>query len=337
MIKKMIKAVAASILKWRHRLGTRMQAHHLFRYDENVFVSNSGSCERNDKTKFSRVGEITMAYHVIEKGMTMPKRRYGFGHDAVQHLIWLIEVFERDFGSGEKMIDHAVGVVKEYLDMHKAADFDFTVDEPFWERVRTFCDGHKEIPPCKQLHITDKEFFAHVNSPFPEFAASRHTCRHYSGELPLETVKEAVELAMTAPSACNRQHVRVHCVSSHEKRDVIYTLQNGNRGFGQDADKLLVITSDLNCLRWNEERNDIYTNAGMFLMNLCYALHYYKVAHCILNWSVGPDADKKMHALLNIPDNERIAALVACGPMPAEADIAASPRKDFNDVFINHE
>ena len=322
-----------------HRLHfivhNRCNIKALYNYDFCLFKRHAGSC--GQATKNSRVAEIVMSYHVIEKGLTMPRRRLGFGHDAVLHLMWLVDGFERDFGCREKMVNHAVGVIKEYLVMHEAAGFDFSQDEPFWARVRTFCDGHKEIPSCKQLHITADEFFAHVKAPFPEFAASRHTCRHYAGVLPLETVKKAVELAMTAPSACNRQHVRVHCVSSHEKRDVIYTLQNGNRGFGHDADKLLVITSDLNCLRWHEERNDIYTNAGMFMMNLCYALHYYKVAHCILNWSVGPESDKKMHSLLGIPDNERIAALMACGPMPTEADIAASPRKDFSDVFFNHD
>ena len=319
----------------------RMFAHDrrmvgkLFNYDKKVFLTYAGSLEATSKC--SRISEIVMGYHVLEKGLTMPRRRLGFGHDAVLHLIGMVNAFERDFGMGEKMVNHAIGVVKQYLAIHEETGYDFNVDSEFWVKVKEFAASHVDIPVCPQLHITADEFFAHTNAPFPEFAASRHTCRHYAGVLPLETVKKAVELAMTAPSACNRQHVRVHCVSSHEKRDVIYTLQNGNRGFGRDADKLLVITSDLNCLRWNEERNDIYTNAGMFMMNLCYALHYYKVAHCILNWSVGPESDKKMHSLLGIPDNERIAALIACGPMPTEVDIAASPRKDFSDVFFNHE
>ena len=49
---------------------------------------------------------------------------------------------------------------------------------------------------------------------------------------------------MTAPSACNRQYVRVHSVGDIEMKKAILSLQNGNRGFGENADKLLVVTAD---------------------------------------------------------------------------------------------
>lgn len=307
----------------------------VFNYDCELFRKYSGSCGR--ATKNSRIAEIVMGYHVIEKGLTMPRRRLDFGHEAVLHLIALVEKFEQNFGYGDKMVDYAVGVLKEYLRIHEESGFDMSRNLIYWNRVREFATHHANVPSCHQMHMMRTQFFADNEAPFPKFATSRHTCRHFNGELPLQTVEAAVKLAMTAPSACNRQHVRIHCVSSHEKRDVIYTLQNGNRGFGKDADKLLVVTSDLNAIRWNEERNDIFTNAGMFMMNLSYALHYYKVAHCILNWSVSPESDRRIHELLSIPENERVVALFACGSMPDEVDIAASPRKEFKDIFTNHD
>ncbi|MBO7684179.1 MAG: nitroreductase family protein, partial [Kiritimatiellae bacterium] len=132
------------------------------------------------------------------------------------------------------------------------------------------------------------------------------------------------------------QHCRVHVVASPELRDRLFALQGGTRGFGQDADKALVVTADLSAVRWGWERHDAYTNGGIFVMNLCYALHYHGVAHCILHWSVSPEADREAHALLGIPQNEAIVQVVACGTPPDEFDVAASPRRAADELMTWH-
>lgn len=277
------------------------------------------------------VAKITMGYHVLEKGITMPRRHLDFGHAAVENLIELVETFEKRFPEGDGQVDHAIGCIKEYLQIHQDAGFDQKGD--YWARIRAFCAVHPHPAAACQRKCSRDEFYKDLNEAFPVFAASRHTVRHYSGTVPVGEIKRAVELAMTAPSACNRQYVKVYCISDHAKRDAIYALQNGNRGFGADADKLLVVTADLSGVRWAEERNDAYTNAGVILMNLSYALHYGKIAHCVLNWSVRRQSDREAHAILGIPENEVIAALVACGNAPEELLVASSPRKPIGKVF----
>lgn len=303
----------------------------LFSYDRKRFVRHAGAF--NPDSREASVARIIMAYHVLEKGITMPRRHLDFGHSAVLNLIELIERFEIKFGSGEPQVDHAIGCVKEYLDIHKKESFDTSRDEVYWNRVKTFCTARITIPSSKQLSITREQFFANNDAPFPIFAISRHTSRHYEGVVDVERIKSAVRLAMSAPSACNRQYVKVYCVSNHKTRDRIFELQNGNRGFGADADKLLVITADLHGNCWAEERNDLYTNAGIFIMNLAYSLHWHKIAHCILNWSVIPSSDISAHQLLSIPENEIITMLIACGNAPTHFSIAASPRKELSEVF----
>ena len=277
------------------------------------------------------VAKIIMGYHVLEKGITMPRRHLDFGHVAVENLICLVEEFEKHFPDGDEQVDHAIGCIKEYLQIHQRAGFDIVGD--YWVRIQVFCEAHSHVETACQRTSSRDEFYKDINEPFPSFAASRHTVRHYSGSVPVDEIKRAVELAMTAPSACNRQYVKVYCLSDHAKRDEIYALQTGNRGFGADADKLLVVTADLSGIRWIEERNDAYTNAGIFLMNLSYALHYCKIAHCILNWSVRKELDRKAHAILRIPENDVMVALVACGNAPEEFFVAASPRKPIGTVF----
>ena len=303
----------------------------LFAYDRKRFVRNAGCF--HSESRSAGLARIIMAYHVLEKGLTMPRRRLNFGHSAVLDLVRLVDDFERSFGCDEPQVRHAVGCVKEYFELHCASQFDMSGEPKFWVRVKAFCESHPDIPPTKQVEMTREAFFADNEAPFPVFAAARHTSRHYEGIVKVERIKNAVELAMTAPSACNRQFVKVYCVSDHAKRDALFSLQNGNRGFGKDADKLLVVTADLSGNRWAEERNDLYTNAGIFIMNLCYALHYNRIAHCILNWSVSPRNDRSGHRILGLPDNEAIVVLISCGNAPDRFHVASSPRKSIQDVF----
>ena len=113
-------------------------------------------------------------------------------------------------------------------------------------------------------------------------------------------------------------------------------MQGGNRGFGHLADKFLVITSDISDLYWAVERYDLYTNAGIFVMNLCYALHFRKIAHCILHCSLRPSADMELRRVLSIPENERFVCMIACGIAPDEFNVAASKRKPIDSIFFMH-
>ena len=269
-----------------------------------------------------------MGYHVIEKGLTMPHRRLGFGKGAVIHLINLIDAFEKRFGE-DSQVSHAVGVLRAYRELHSEWP------EPM-PRLDAFLASRQSILAATQPHFTREDFFSAKNAPFPEFASSRHVVRHFAAPVPKELITDAVSIALTAPSACNRQHARVHVIDNPSLRDGLFELQGGTRGFGMDANKVLVVTADLSTVRWAWERHDCYVNGGIFVMNLCYALHYEGIAHCILHWSVSPENDRKAHNLLGIPENEVIVQLIACGMPPEEFDVASSPRRPLEDILTWH-
>ena len=313
------RAIAAAFL----RAKVRREARAAFRYDAGQFMANAGALHLDRKA--AARAEIVMGYHVLEKGLTMPHRRLGFGKGAVVHLMNLVDSFERRFG-GDPQVRHAVGVLRAYREMHRDSS------DPM-PRLDAFLAARADVPAAVEPHVRREDFFAAKDAPFPEFAASRHVARHFAGPVPRETIESAVSLALTAPSACNRQYARVHAVDDSALRDRLFAIQGGTRGFGQDADKVLVVTADLSCVRWAWERHDCYVNGGIFVMNLCYALHYLGVAHCILHWSVPPKADREAHRILGIPSNEAIVQVIACGMPPEEFDVAASPRLSASEVL----
>lgn len=312
---------------WIARMKMRGEVRRAFHYDMAQFMAGAGALHL-DRQAAAR-SEIVMAYHVLEKGLTMPHRRLGFGKGAIVHLINLVTDFEGRFGHDDPQVRHAAGVLRAYRELH--SDW----PEPL-TRLDAFLAAHPDIPAATQPHVKREDFFASRSAPFPVFAASRHVCRHFAGPVPRNALENAIALAMTTPSACNRQHSRVHVIEGHELRDRLFALQGGTRGFGQDADKVIVVTADLSAIRWGWERHDAYTNGGLFVMNLCYALHYHGIAHTILHWSVPPRNDRAAHELLGIPASEAIVQVLACGIPPEEFDVASSPRLDAREVTTWH-
>lgn len=339
LIKKIIYYVAhpfAALYKVRYlgKNNLEIAAVKTMKYDLTRFTKYAGVL--NPDTRENLEARIIHMYHGLEKGLTMPNRKYNFGHDAVSSLVNLIKQYTTKYGKPEGQVEHAVGILKAYLEMHK--EFDGRDNAVFWDAIHKLTDAYPSIQPAIQPHVSSEEFYKYASSDFVKFAKSRHTLRHYAGHISEDEIKKAVELAMTAPSACNRQPVRVHCVCDKEMVNKVLALQSGNRGFGKDADKVLIISGDLADVCWIDERYDTYTNCGIFIMNLCYSLFYYKIAHCVLNWSicVDPAKDKQLHELVGIPDSEVVAAMILCGKTPNEVDVAESPRKNVSEILRFH-
>ena len=327
MMIELLKKIKRAVVSFAVRARVRREALRAFRYDRAQFMANAGALHL-DRMAAARA-EIVMGYHVLEKGLTMPRRRLGFGRGAVVHLVNLINSFEKRFGGDDPQVRHAVGVLRAYRELHRERP------DPM-PRLDAFLASHPDIPAADEPHVTREAFFAAKDAPFPQFAASRHVCRHFAGPVPMKTIESAVELAITAPSACNRQPARVHVIDDPALRDRSMVESGGTPGFGENGEKVLVVAGRRLTDSWGWERHDCYVNGGIFVMNLCYALHYLGVAHCILHWSVSPEVDRAAHEFLGIPANEAIVQVIACGMPPEEFDVAASPRLAVSDVLTRH-
>lgn len=331
-IKRILKSVpglkAAYLLACRLFLN-RWRMRGMFAYDRARFLRHS---PHSRETKAGALASIIMTYHIVEKGLTMPDMRLGFGREMILRLIAALNDFADKYGTDEPQFRDAVAVIAEYRKVH--ADAEFALDA---ERERAISSLLERVPvePSRQIEMTRERYWADLDAPFEIFSASRHSVRNFSGSVSVEQIRAAVALANNAPSACNRQYMRVHCVTDRETVRECLALQNGNRGFGHLADKLLVLTADLRAV-WGAERNDLYTNAGIYLMNLCYALHKNKVAHCMLNWSAPPPIDLALRKILNIPAPESVVVLIACGDVPEKFKLASSPRKSAAETLVLH-
>lgn len=325
-IKYKIKNLLPKRLLYMYHLYTARKAadYDLRRrvYDK-VYNNNAA-----DKVK----RDLTLLYHIVEKGLTMPVPRPGFGKQVVINLCNVVLRYERmQLPQNELEFTQSVTVLKEYVAFHSGIGF--RLDDEITERLNRIVNRFDDIKGQGQIEITEKEYFKPINAPFDVFCQSRYSVRNYTDkEIPLAVLTNCVELAQKSPSFCNRQPTRVHIVKSPEKKRAILDIQNGNRGFGELAETLIVLSSVISVTKDIHERFENHLNGGMFAMTLLNALHFNKIAACALNWSVDKEKDLKMRRILDIPENEVVLLVISCGYPPEEFKMAASPRKKASEI-----
>lgn len=275
---------------------------------------------------------IVKLYHSVEKGLTMPGFRAGFGQPLLHTLMDLNEQYIRRFGTTDPQIRHSVGVVYEYLTTHEQQGF--ALDEALKQKIRAQVQHFESLEPCEQRTVTREEYFSQSDSPYPEFARSRVSVRNYAeAEVPMEKMKEAVDIARSTPSACNRQTARAAILTNKEEIRKILEAQGGNRGFGHLTDKLIIVTAELSVYAELSERYQGYIDGGMFAMNLLHALHTKQIAACIMNCSHTMKKDLLMRRLTGIPESEVFIAMIACGIPPEEFKLALSKRNNLEQYL----
>ena len=281
----------------------------------------------HDKVKM--LGAIIANYHIVEKGLTMPETRLGFGQAVLMQLIDECELFAKRFGCEEEQFTHALKVIAEYREFHLQKGHD--LGSELTSRINTCLSAYESVEPSRQDVMSRTEYFAHVDSNYEKFSNSRRSVRNYSEEeIPAEDLNAAIQIARNTPSSCNRQTTRVYVFEEKEKVAQILQLQGGNRGFGHLVNKVIVVVGEQRLCFGVHEKDLVYVDGGMFIMSLLYSLHYKKIAACPLNCYFSKKIERKVRKACSIRDSEVILAMISCGKIPESLKLASSPRKGLS-------
>jgi len=304
-------------------------------YDSIKMVNNN---RFNINTKEKLLILIVQGYHGIEKGLTMPKRRLGFGQDALIRLMINITRYITTYNEKPKQLKHAVFVIRDYMHIHNNVN-KFDLHPKIYSLYNSL---DKIVEPMKiydtsQIVKTSKKYWESTEANFVLFSNSRYSVRSFSSEpVNLNTIRKSIELAQNAPSSCNRQSTRIHIYSKHDEISQILELQGGARGFGHLADKLIIVTAEWCGYEGFRERNAPYIDGGIFSMNLMYALHYYNIASCALNCSFTIKSEKKIREITNIPRSEEFIIMLLVGNPMDNFAVNSSLRLETSDIVTYH-
>jgi nitroreductase len=280
--------------------------------------------------------KIILYYHSVEKGLLYEKIRPRFAQERIKNL----HVFLNDRTvikkSNLSQIRVAYQVMCEYYEFH--LKIDVKIDDYFNQEQY---DSYKNILLNKYdksfsgaIEYKKDDFYKHNQSNFYDFSSSRKSIRDFTGEIiDAAIIEKAISLALNSPSVCNRQSSKVYLLQDKVKIDKILSIQNGFTGHTENVKQLLIVSSDRNYFFSIGERNQLYIDGGIFLMNLLYCLHFYKIANCPANWGKTYKDETKLANVIDIPTSEKIICMIPIGIANEDFKITLSQRRDLSEVY----
>jgi len=295
--------------------------------DYRRYVYWSTTC-RSPKTPDQFEARITAHYHVLEKGLSLPSPREGFGTEMALSLIDLIERYrELHPYRSSTIVRAALSAINEYRKFNEKALRGTTLYERL-ARLDVDCEyGGVDSKDRDSLLVEWRQNFSRL-------ASNRHSIRNFTGDpVPRDSVVSALNTARWTPSVCNRQAWRVVSVEDPKVRKNALALQTGNRGFGETLGGLLVVVMNLEAFHGVEERHQAWIDGGMFSMSLIHALCSEGIGSCPLNWCASRRSDDGLRKLLSLDDSAVIIMMIGIGMLPETVRIAKSHRKEIDAIL----
>jgi len=323
--------------KW---LVSRRTYHALkksYLYDAHRYLK-SAILGKHNRAQLSLRARIIMNAHCIEKGLSHPAPRLRFGQQHIDDILTDISDYISTFGY-DFAVNMGLDVLTQYCKFHQQQGIRIDALE---SSLKNLNSGRPENA-CQTstagcVPVTRQEIHSSGKIDIEPFLRSRHSIRHFDNR-PVEDalIQRAVSLAITTPSVCNRQMWRVRAFRDHKYKKIILDLQNGNRGFQEEIDTLLVVTCDLQSFFSIGERNEPWIDGGMFSMTLMLSLHSLGLGACCLNWCAEKEKDRELRNMIGLPETEVIIVFIAVGHIPEKLSVALSARKPLDDILVSEK
>lgn len=287
----------------------------------------------HNQTQTAMEARILRQTHILEKGMSLANPKPKFGVQRAEELIGFInEYANRGFSIEESVaVRNAVCVLGAYLEFHKERGFEPASVIAGYDKLKKYCIGID----LHEYGIKKTTRMEMSGGDLPELLSKRHSVRQFEQRsISQEDIEKSVQMAMRAPSACNRQSCKVYFYKDKTVNQKLGKLIAGNTGFESDIPHYLVVTSCQSSFYDVFERNQTYVDGGIFTMALVESLHYNGIASCILqNGEFKKKNIRFKEICKNIPENEKIILFIAVGYYPEEFTYATSHRKQLKDVL----
>jgi len=297
--------------------------------DYNFFKNNySHSKETLNKIKYNMI----LIIHSLEKGMSNNELR-PFGIKKVKELIDLILKYESYTSDNCFEYDLSLSILFNYKKLYEEKKWN---DNEEYAIVNDFIKNRKYLSMPAGSTTLYKDDFKEIikNIDYDAFLSTRHAVRNFDSKgLKKEDIEKAVNMAIKSPSACNRQMVKVNYVTNNEKKNYIINNAQGLSGFELENINFFVITFDVNANYFEGERNQGWFNSGLFSMNFVNAMHSLGIGSCFLQFGSRFKKEEEFKKILEIPENERIAVIIAAGYYANESKIPCSARKEIEDIY----
>ncbi len=266
---------------------------------------------------------ITRLYHTIEKGLSYENYRAGFGKENIDKLLLTLEQYvAKGFNTSTFFYETALSCLCAYIQKNKEYGYDDTILESRLKKLPGRANSYGGTIVVSAPEHPE-------NLTYEQVIKCRHSIRHFSNvPIDINLIKDAIILAQHTPSACNRQCWKTRIIADKDKITSILANQNGNRGFGQEFDKLLVVTADLRAQQRGREMFQAFIDGGMYAENVLNCLYCKGIGSVPLSASLITSQEKKVRSVVGMDDAEVLILFIGIGYYPdGEFHTARSERK----------
>jgi nitroreductase len=270
------------------------------------------------------LARITATYHNIEKGLSLPCPRPGFGAKNLRLLLDLLRTPGLD-RTADPVVT-AQHVLAAYLAFNARAG---CTDIPYAAEIGAAAADLPAAPERGGLRaVTKAQIEAATAGVTDRFFLERHSVRRFSGTpVDISAIEGAVTVALKAPAVCNRQNSFVYVADKSELKQRLLALQGGSRGFGEGIDKLLIVTTRLSNFWGSGERHQAWVDGGLFAMALIYGLHARALGTVALNWSRTAEDTATLRHMVGMADDEIVILMIGVGQLPEQFEVPVSHRR----------
>ena len=217
----------------------------------------------------------------------------------------------------------ALCTLNAYVAKNREAGY---IDEELEKRIQKLPGCANTMGGTTEFSPMTKEEVQKLN--YADFVKSRHSIRHFDSEsVPGESIERAIALARHTPSACNRQGWKARWIEDKNQITELLKWQNGNRGFGEEIDKLIIITGDLRYFSKSRELYQVFIDGGMYAMRVLDALHYEGIGTIPMSAALTAEQEKSVRKILGVDDAEVFILFIGVGYYPQLCITTRSERR----------
>lgn len=297
------------------------------------------SKKSNVKTqKVHLEAQILITTHSLEKGMGLENTRVGYGQKKVKQLLQDLERYlEKNYSKTSYAFLEAIKLLEVYIAYQKSNGIDIKELEKKVDLIKGKINGDTlrllEDYRCGYDLFRKEDILKAEDFNFKDFVSLKHSIRKYKPELIDDaTMREAIEIANLAPSACNRQPIKVYCAGSKEAVEGTDRLITGNYGFKGAIPNYAIITSD-RAYYLEDEQFQWYVNGGIYLSYFTLALHSMGIGSLIMQWFPFYKTENELKKYYNISQSEAIVAVVGYGYYSDNFKCLCAQRRSAEDTL----
>lgn len=268
--------------------------------------------------------------HSLEKGMSLPTPHSNFGLAKANQLLAKLEDYKDRGGDLERWaFIEALSVLEAYcaITTNDVSSIEAKIKQLRTCTRATCPAGYVDVPSMASIYDgLDLEQDSY-------FLTSRHSVRHYQTKtVSVETMAKVIDLAESAPSACNRQPARIHWTSDAGTVAQISKVIPGNKGFEAEVPNWALVTEDRS-LFGSTEYLQWYVNGGVYVAYFIQALHAYGIGSCVFQLPIAHECIQELKAIAQIPDNETLIVAVGFGYASVRNKFTAAARRPDREVI----